>query len=814
MLEARLPLAGAESRIQLPENPIFRLSGPAATTAEIRRDHDWIYFPSPEVHVVRGRDLLNLGFKFTNCVLRWPHRHWYHKLFFLRRAKRGQIVRDNQAKTPSFLTVQFPPQHVSEQAYYEATSIAGGAERLPEPGVAQARLSDRSRLVFRLPENIDLPFILESLLDWSGWEPSVVPWALPPGQIPPAPPTGQPDPYAQQGPGELETSIEFPYKLILSPHALSGWAHKELPVEHRGKSPDARPVDWVELWHTRLSARAAGRIDEANVDLRALRAVWARGPGAGRPPSDTCTPTEPPDIQRQEGFRTSMDADDRYEIIKLSSGFRVPNLAPEPIRASRLHLTSLGASGDLTAAFPEHTSFSVREWRHTATLGRDQYVRIVYGGYLYPWGHRANLIQITERKFQRSKSGEPIIALLRQSRFITIEQKTHNYRDTGVIDQQGRSIDNMMPLPAIEILTLQTPRLDDFGATDLLRDRRAFWPKVDTEVFRFDFRSSDLGGKEQYFSCPAIFVQYRCMFDRGFMEIVRTQWNASPHADCPFHYQEIAFAPPEHAGQTDLQAASIRFGTEYANEPQAALRDPNLLAALSPSAGLLSPPQPGCEVPAPHPAPRRAPARLYARSAQVRVPAAAAISPQAARDVKFEWDDTYAKSGFAPAVNIGQVFGKFPQLNAPELQLPEARVPGLFRPDFRLDGLSRRFGSIGDISSVQSGSFDPSKFFNLGSSKLFGILSFSDLLPTTAALAGLDKIPQTNTRTYYDNNGLPERVESRMEWRCPLRDSGPGFAKFIPRGASSALSMELRLESSLRGGGSSSSFMERFDRFN
>jgi hypothetical protein len=36
---------------------------------------------------------------------------------------------------------------------------------------------------------------------------------------------------------------------------------------------------------------------------------------------------------------------------------------------------------------------------HIAAQGRDHYVRIVYEGHLYPFGHRAALIKITEGKF-------------------------------------------------------------------------------------------------------------------------------------------------------------------------------------------------------------------------------------------------------------------------------------------------------------------------------------------------------------------------------------------------------------------------------
>ena len=37
-----------------------------------------------------------------------------------------------------------------------------------------------------------------------------------------------------------------------------------------------------------------------------------------------------------------------------------------------------------------------------ATLGRDHYVRVMYAGYLWPFGHAASLIKVTERKFEEA----------------------------------------------------------------------------------------------------------------------------------------------------------------------------------------------------------------------------------------------------------------------------------------------------------------------------------------------------------------------------------------------------------------------------
>ena len=70
-------------------------------------------------------------------------------------------------------------------------------------------------------------------------------------------------------------------------------------------------------------------------------------------------------------------------------------------KPKRLHLTSLGALIDTEGTWsttPDHVD--LEQWRHLATLGRDHYVRVMYAGYLWPFGHAASLIKVTERKFE------------------------------------------------------------------------------------------------------------------------------------------------------------------------------------------------------------------------------------------------------------------------------------------------------------------------------------------------------------------------------------------------------------------------------
>ena len=150
-------------------------------------------------------------------------------------------------------------------------------------------------------------------------------------------------------------------------------------------------------------------------------------------------------------FRSSTSASDRDQIVILSAGFSGYTLTtpdqvehtyvPKPVNAERLFLSALGgwltsrgswsypvtyryrtdppadhrqpASGGRGGAarrrwssapapgpvvVTEVAALDLVEWDHIATQGRDHYVRIVYEGFLYPFGHRATLVKVTERK--------------------------------------------------------------------------------------------------------------------------------------------------------------------------------------------------------------------------------------------------------------------------------------------------------------------------------------------------------------------------------------------------------------------------------
>ena len=251
------------------------------------------------VEVTRPDDLLRLRLDTRNLRVERPEGE----------GGSATLVVDDPSQ-PAFLIVNFPPQAIAEDAYYEATIVASPdvppdappeppqtIETPPQPGQTPARLGRGSRLVFKVPLGARIPYTIEGVLDWSALELSVNGIAAigpdpTPAEIAAAP--------AIARPGETDTALELPYRLIVSPTADVSWGHRLSPFTSRGRT---------ELWHTRLQRRGADGPEELTERQPAsLRAIWSEDYGAP-PPVD-------PDFKRP-----AMSPDDRHQIVVKTSAF-------------------------------------------------------------------------------------------------------------------------------------------------------------------------------------------------------------------------------------------------------------------------------------------------------------------------------------------------------------------------------------------------------------------------------------------------------------------------------------------------------------
>ena len=562
-------------------------------------------------------------------------------------------------------------------------------------------------------------------------------------------PVVQPQPPGKpHAPADTVTSIELPYRLMQSPLATAGWFHRDTPGEHSGLT---------ELWHTRLGAREGKRIDDrAAVPLRA---IWS---------PDYANP-EPPD----QPFTMSLDGFDRQMLVKLTAGYNelaagayiagVP-YAPVPATARRLMLTALGGwlweDGDWPI---RPAGVDITQWNHRAAMARDYYVRVVYAGYLFPLGHAASLVKVTERKFE-NQAGGGRVALLRQRFFIIVRQKTRTYPG---VNQQNSGRD--FPFSRVDILTATTPDLAPPGSdpNDRMPNsfyggkpvREAFWPVTtgalpgSSKDFMFQAVGYDQIGKAVAFTTPLFFVSSNRNNPSDLATIIAAYKAVKDQTrrKRPFGGTVIQFAPNIGAdpGDTNTPTISITFAGAL----------PGGTVPPSPDDG--QPPQF-------YPAVESAELKLSAiqRLLGNDQPVTATIA------------DVYLQHGLDEAANKGQVFLS---LNGAGGTLPPGaptdKGGGLVTPKLFPTAVSRTFGTVAGANNAQqfvAGSFDPKDF--LGSDlTLFGIVPLGDIL---GAVLDIERAPQLV------NQELPDRLTStfrlHQENLQPYTLPGSGGPIFVP----------------------------------
>lgn len=728
------------------------------------------------VSVVRPSDMLVLRFEFVNLSLVT--------------SGTTRLVRKDP-KLPSFIVVHLPPQNIAERAFYEVPTAddappgSSSNETPPNPPI-EAMMSGPSRLVFRMPDKTtEISYTLKDLMDWSKFEPSLVAGALPPPGFKPEKPlpslghTGTLSPSSGplelnttifsasthervmsstarvksaaidmsmvaaasaaimgiKEPGEYQTALEVPYRLILSPHQYEGWAHSVDEVTRNGVT---------ELWHTRLGMRKLdGTIDESASPYRTLRAVWSPD-HKSKPSADSEYP-----------FRSGITPWQRYQIVELCSQYGVNGYQPLPVQADRLMLTSMGAWLKSRGNWnPRKLNLALSEWKHVATMGRDHYVKIVELGYLYPFGHLAVRTWVTERKFQESPS-KKIGAYLRKRMFITVLKPVMEYPAIGAPDMLNR-----FPFTRVKCVTDITPDLEHPKMSPVLSvGQDAFWPKIGADLFEFQWVGEDSDGRHSDFKAPALFVTIDKAFKSSVVHALDKAYreNGPPVGNPPKNTtpaqptwrttslagQRVAYAESKKPGDTSYETARMILAGSMISS---AWTDPVLLEQMK-------------ETDQPPFCPRM-------ESADVKI---AAVQHLVDSDnlANITYHQSYVYNGFGPA-NKGEVFAKLTQAVGMKFGGSPEKSCGVVSPDMSIGGLSRGLGAVGGaVDSIANGTFDPSSFFDgakiLGSIPLSAILDkIEGFIPSE--LAGT-RIPKLSNRPIYESgSALPVAIESSLDW--------------------------------------------------
>jgi hypothetical protein len=678
--------------------------------------------------VVRSLDMLAVRFEFVNLT---PMRDG---------PLAGQLVRD-QVGQDAFVVVHFPPQHAAETVI-----PTGGIFSLPLFG----RVAGPSRLAFRLPDDTDqIPFTLEALLDWSALEASLVPVArIPKGTVfedsVQAPPIQAPQP--------TETAIELPYRVILSPHPGGAWIHSVVPVTRTRRT---------ELWHTRLGVtvtRPDGtRVLEDQAEGRYVRAVFAPTV-SGFPPGTT-----------------SPKPEDRSAIVHLSADFTLRKdgaaYRPEPIEVDRLMLSSRGGWLRARGEWDPPSPHTLRQWHHVTTQGRDHHIRVVKEGLLFPFGHRAAHVEITERVIEESDGKQ--VAILRSRHFVVILESVKTY-EAASFAHQGRE----MPFArSLRITTVSTPTTP----VEIPDSRGAFWVMRETAApatspagaVPVHLIGTDMAGENTDLHAALIFVPQEVLTSDVrdiLLGIIARAYQQTedgptgPRRRISVGSARVTFAPPADPstpGDTTLTTESLSFDVQVTGA--APLDQLPFLPSL--------------------------------HGATVRLPAVEQIVGSA-KPVQIALSKTFLGAGIDTASNPAQLFAEVTDtaLNELKVDLPAERGGALARPNLVVRGLSRTVGPVGgNLDQLSAGIFNPMEFFADGA-KLLGAVRLSDLVSSAADfISAQSQMPKVVSRV------TPTSVVATFDWEPKVTSDAAAILPLKARPPGISLVLHATLERPLDG---------------
>ena len=544
------------------------------------------------------------------------------------------------------------------------------------------------------------------------------------------------------------TALELPYRLITSPIESAHWVHAPIPVEHRGRT---------ELWHTRLTTSQSA----VGPDIASrIRALWSPDYAS----SDAEMTALVKLLSSPDLMRMSLDPVDRSMLVSLMAGYNAmvegKRYKPLSSEAKRLHLSALGALLDAEGTWTvTPDDVDLEQWRHLATLGRDHYVRVMYKGYLCPFGHAASLVKVTERKFE-SLDAKPSqrVALLRQRFFIVVREPVRHYN--GARHQHGG---RDFPFTQVEILTRVTPDLSPPGEGDsalkpadssttlyggTIAKRMLFWPMVPAAAGKladvpFEIAATDLEGHRVTSSMPLLFVGK--LADAKQSAALKKSYNAAPAFPkrlAKLGGAIVSYAPsaPQDKGDPKLPTTSITFTAgDFTGTPP----KPNFYPEID--------------------------------VAEVGIKSIQKLLSQPNFIAEVAYPAFYKTGGFTTG-NTGQVFLKLTSakrltFGGSGTQAKSDSLGALASPQMSLLGLSKVMGPVSgkdaadatavesELTAAKSGEFRPDDFFK--DATLLGGIKLGEILTKGTDLSA-PSVPKMLARDF------PDRVEASFEWETDV----------------------------------------------
>ncbi|MXP65634.1 hypothetical protein E0493_19990 [Roseomonas sp. M0104] len=590
----------------------------------------------------------------------------------------------------------------------------------------------------------------------------------------------------------FRTRIALPARLHLSPAGDARF--------HPAPDPPSSPSDPAPLWRAELretegrmhTLRALGSPDfvpEAlglgeNLPLRGTGNSWINPPvGSGQDPVTW--------------FRGALDAFDRHQIVGLSGvhglpvlprrgpdgklhvsqlappdGYALVDIAdgkdqalyvPQTLPTRLMTLSAMGGTLDLDARFtppaalrrPDSTNlfaaFAVERWRSRIVLGRDVVTEVLYKGFLYPLGHRATLVKVTERRFEPAPPGVcgGPVAFLTQRLFIQVASPIKTY---GAIAQPfaGRG----WPATSVEIMTRQTPDLiepflprrivtepkfqEQLRGTLLRKDGVGliFWPRTapgrENDV-RFRLR---VDGAADVVDLPLLFVDNQAAHEPDEMRWLQDYYTSTVKVDdtrrrLQHHGAKRRYAPERQPGDTSYETREWLLRADSREElpehdrpvilPSNAEEEVRTRPSFSMDSTLESDDQP--------------PFYPRLQQAYIRPGPASRFSGRDIGELTVTYTHRYLQQGLRPTEDDarkgdGVDQDTFLRVLAPDdakLEFGDGgdRGGAVGRPEQPIRGLAR-IGPVG--GTAKQASFGLSPDFFADDAKLLGLLTFKELL--------------------------------------------------------------------------------------
>ncbi len=685
----------------------------------------------------------------------------------------ASLVGHAPKRVPDDVAARFLADHVVASAL-----DANAPEREPFARPNDVRLAGPSRLAFAVTAPVDVT--KECLTDWKAFELRVVRRAYRPyrwkgtgrerrrvtedriaevlrfqGLL-----DGVPTPAAaaermrrircsiSAPPGDFETALEVPTRLLLSPAQDSVWSTpRPLP---RNISGAFAPEETVPLWRAEFHER--------DPDNPSLRAVWSPDlvpgsfGGGERPPDDgPFAPWDP-----AETFRTAIAPLDRHELVGLTSIYGLPALArigadgslhrsqarippeyafsdladpdqvsiylPQAMTPRSLSLSPLGASLDLDVSFVPpaaakasgmkaedylYGTFGLARLEIEMDYGVDELVEIVRKGFLFPLGHQAAYVSTTRREIVPA----PLLVEPNRVRLAAYPIQRLSVRVTRPEQLYGaswqRNEGRGLPARSIRLLTLSTPDLVDprtGGSTqtggsvvETASGRLsgiaglAFWPRTRrSSAGNVPFRMR-IDGRAEPVQMPLIFVDNAAANNEASVEALKNYYNRSEREAGP-PGDAARFNVVAHGGTTRTYAAAYKPGdTDYATDWQ----EIDAEGRSGPRPFAFDPVLAGADQPPFFP-------RL--RMAQIRARQIGQLTGLPAPAVLVAYGAGYLENGFKREVGDTPMPLRFLEVmgDRPTFGMGQNgdRVGATGRPSFQVAGFSRQYGPVSEGAST------------------------------------------------------------------------------------------------------------------